>query len=105
MESNLNRREDKCPFQYGISLKKKKKSHNDRVPQVTFAFKLQGSERAGGRLAVNDSFCGAETSMPQAGSGTAQPQPSPVCIKPTGLDYHRMIDVLGWKKLAQGRVQ
>lgn len=36
--------------------------------------------------------------MPQAGTGMAQPQPSPVCVKPRGLDFPQGDRCLGLKE-------
>lgn len=64
-----------------------------------------GSRRNRDRLAANDSFCGVATSVPQAGAGMDQPQPSPVFTRPRELDYQGMIDVLGRRKLAPDRLE
>lgn len=85
-------------------LKKKKKNPTRIGSQGDICIEVARGTGNRNRLAANDSFCGAVTSMPRAGSGMDQPQSSPVGTKPRGPDYQGVMDVLGLRKLAQGRV-
>lgn len=73
--------------------KKKKKSHNDGIPGVTFTLKLRASDGAGkGWQQMTHLWSGDQCTLGWITHGTV---PAIACTKLRGLDPQGMIDVLG----------